>query len=143
MCFPGFRRSWGRLTTHWRQRTRGSEPSPNSQDCTSYCLRARAFCRRQKDVQYCEFGDGSEPRTHRTVHPTVCGHERFAGETAHHEIQSLYANCTGALVGGALVGIGNLRPLVRPAFISEMKSRRFEKTRLEKRRLSVVARWAE
>jgi hypothetical protein len=52
--------------------------------------------------------------------------------------KALYANCTGALVGGVLRGIGNLRPLVRLACISEMKSRKFEKTRLEKRRLSVV-----
>jgi len=38
---------------------------------------------------------------------------------------------------------GNLRTLVRPAFISDMKSKRFEKTRLKKRRLSVVARGAD
>jgi len=35
----------------------------------------------------------------------------------------LDANRIGALVVGALVGIGNLRTLVRPAFLSEMKSR--------------------
>jgi uncharacterized protein (TIGR03382 family) len=41
----------------------------------------------------------------------------------HHQIQGLNANRTGTLVVRALVGIGNLRPLVRPAFPSEMKSR--------------------
>jgi hypothetical protein len=46
-----------------------------------------------------------------------------------------WMNCTCALVDCAFVGIGNLRPLVRTAFVSEMKSRR-----LEERDFSVVGR---
>jgi len=71
-------------------------------------------------------GDRNRNRTRGTVHLAVCW-ERLAGEMSHHEIQGLDANCIGALVGCALVGIGNLLPLVRLAFISEMKSRCLEK----------------
>jgi len=52
----------------------------------------------------------------------VGGHERFAGEILHHQVQAMDANGTTAMVGGALVGMGNLRPLVRPAFVSKMSS---------------------
>ena len=51
----------------------------------------------------------------------VGGHERFAGEILH-QVQAMDANGTTAMVGGALVGMGNLRPLVRPAFVSKMSS---------------------
>jgi hypothetical protein len=72
-------------------------------------------------------GDRNRNRTRGTVHLAVCWHERLAGENSHHEIQGLDANCIGALVGCAFVGIGNLLSLVRLAFISEMKSRCLEK----------------
>lgn len=57
------------------------------------------------------------------VHLACRGHGRLAGEIPHHQIQGLDANRIGTLVVRALIGIGNLRTLVRPAFLSEMKSR--------------------
>jgi hypothetical protein len=44
-------------------------------------------------------------------------------------LQGLDANCTCALVARALVGIGDLRPLVGPTFVSEMNSWTLEKKR--------------
>ena len=38
------------------------------------------------------------------------------------KVQALDANGTSALVGRAFAGLGNLRPLVRPAFVSKMNS---------------------
>ena len=73
-------------------------------------------------------GDGTrgarnEYRNRGIVHLACRGHGRLAGEIPHHQIQGLDANRISTLVVRALVGIGNLRPLVRPAFLSEMKSR--------------------
>jgi hypothetical protein len=73
-------------------------------------------------------GDGARRvgmcnRNRRTLHIVGGRHKRFAGEIAHDEIQGLDAKCTRALVVSALLGIGNLCPLVRTAFVSKVKSR--------------------
>ena len=65
---------------------------------------------------------GSDNRNRGIVHSAGRGHESFAGEIPHHQVQALDANRIGALVGRALVGVGNLRPLVRPAYVSKMNS---------------------
>src|SRR6266852_9029125 len=62
MCFPGFRPSLARLTTHWRRPTPRSEVLLKSRDCTSCCLRARAFCRK----------DCESPNTRRGCEGSSC-----------------------------------------------------------------------
>jgi hypothetical protein len=57
-----------------------------------------------------------------TAHAALGSMTEIAGETPHHQIQGLDANCTCALVVRAFSGIRNLRPVVRAAFVSEMKS---------------------
>jgi hypothetical protein len=71
------------------------------------------------------------PITRGIVHSAGRGHERFAGEIPHHQVQALDANGTSALVGRVVVGIGNLRPMVRPAFVSKMNSTDVSKITLE------------
>jgi hypothetical protein len=65
----------------------------------------------------------TEPPANRNrgiVHSAVRGHERIAEEVSHHQVQVLDADGISALVGRGLVGIGNLRPLVRTALVSKV-----------------------
>jgi hypothetical protein len=59
----------------------------------------------------------------RIVRLARCRHERFATQIPNDRIQAMDAQCARALVAGALVGICNIRSLVRPALVSEMNSR--------------------
>ena len=73
-------------------------------------------------------GDGTrgarnDNRNRGIVHSAGRGHKRFTGEIPYYQVQALDANSISALVGRAPVGIGDLRPLVRAGFVSEMKSR--------------------
>jgi hypothetical protein len=61
--------------------------------------------------------------------------ERFAGKIPHHPVQALDANGTSALVVRAVVGVGNLRPLARLAFVSKMNSNNVSKLRSRGQRL--------
>ena len=74
-------------------------------------------------------GDGTrgarnDIRNRGIVHSAGRRHEPFVGEIPLHQVQALDANGTCALVVRALVGIGNLRPLVRTAFVSKMNFER-------------------
>ena len=59
----------------------------------------------------------------RVIYITFCGHERSAAKFPADQINLRDAESARPLVARAPVGTCNIRPLVRPAFVSEMNSR--------------------
>ena len=60
----------------------------------------------------------------RIVHPAGRRHEPVAGAITHQELQVVDANCVSAVVGGPFLGCGNVRPLVRSAYLPEIIDKR-------------------
>ena len=56
-------------------------------------------------------------RTGRIVHSARCGHDRFAGKTSNHKLQTVDAKRPRALVARTLAGIRDIYALVRPHLI--------------------------
>ena len=107
-------------------RHRASEPRRSYGDDDSFILRlcpsrgsgqaGQGLLRVGDDAR----GVRSRNGTRGTVHFALRGHGHLAGKIANHQIQGVDANRPCALVGRAVTGNGNIRALVRAAFVSEI-----------------------